>query len=153
MGRRRPPFFFACCRAGSRNAQTEPDWVKDHPALIVVPNAVLINWQRELAHFAPSLKVNAYHGYARSHENLTAHDIVLTTYGTLRTSCKKLNGLTYRLIAADEAQNLKNHNAQTVKALKSLKGQSYIALVRRWKIAWRNTGRLWTSSIQASWAI
>ena len=39
-----------------------------------------------------------------------------------------LNGLTYRLIAADEAQNLKNHNAQTVKALKSLKGQSYIAL-------------------------
>lgn len=122
------PFFFACCRAGSRNAQTEPDWVKDHPALIVVPNAVLINWQRELAHFAPSLKVNAYHGYARSHENLTAHDIVLTTYGTLRTSCKKLNCLTYRLIAADEAQSLKNHNAQTVKALKSLKGQSYIAL-------------------------
>lgn len=106
----------------------ERDELKDHPALIVVPNAVLINWQRELAHFAPSLKVNAYHGYARSHENLTAHDIVLTTYGTLRTSCKKLNGLTYRLIAADEAQNLKNHNAQTVKALKSLKGQSYIAL-------------------------
>ncbi|MBO8416479.1 MAG: DEAD/DEAH box helicase, partial [Proteobacteria bacterium] len=106
----------------------EEDELNEHPALIVVPSSVLINWKNELKRFAPQLQVYIYHGDKRSHENLTCHDVILSTYGTVRTSYKKLNGLTYSIIAVDEAQKIKNYASQSVKALKALKGRRYAAL-------------------------
>ena len=54
------------------------------PTLVVCPVSVLGNWERELAHFAPGLRVLVHHGPARDrgtwpHGPLDA-DVVLTTY-------------------------------------------------------------------------
>lgn len=106
----------------------EENELYEHPALIVVPSSVLINWRNEIKRFAPELNVYIYHGDRRSHENLTDSDVILSTYGTVRTSYKKINGITYSIIAVDEAQKIKNYASQSVKALKALKGRRYVAL-------------------------
>ena len=36
-----------------------------HPALVVVPTTLLVNWRRELRKFAPGLTVSTYYGAGR----------------------------------------------------------------------------------------
>lgn len=77
--------------------------------LAIVPTTLLVNWQRELARFAPSLSVHVYHGNMRSLEPInTRSDITLTSYGTFRRDAKKLATRSWRLLVIDEAQAAKN---------------------------------------------
>ncbi len=59
--------------------------LKDKQVLVVVPTTLLTNWKRELARFAPRIKVSFFYGANRS-----LGDVLLTTYGTLRSSMKVL---------------------------------------------------------------
>src|SRR5207237_4258575 len=56
------------------------------PALVVVPRSLIFNWKQESARFAPHLRVLDQSGAdrVRAVEELKKHDLVLTTYGTLR---------------------------------------------------------------------
>ncbi|MBO8415518.1 MAG: hypothetical protein IAB19_03940 [Proteobacteria bacterium] len=102
--------------------------LKDAPALIVAPSSVLYNWKNELKRFAPLLRVYLYHGPQRSHERLIDFDVVISSYGTIRTSYEKLADINFGLIAADEAQKIKNYASLTVKAVKTLKSRRFVAL-------------------------
>lgn len=72
-----------------------------HPALVVVPTALLSNWAQELRRFAPSLHVSTYHGADRTLPGAASSSgvspksrkrqrtsrcgsVVLTTYTVLR---------------------------------------------------------------------
>lgn len=99
----------------------------DKRALIVVPTGLLSNWQAEIARFAPSLTAEIYHGNARSLKAFDS-DILLTTYGMVRTDMTKLKKMQWRVMVIDEAQNIKNHTAQQSKAVFSIPADTHIAL-------------------------
>ena len=102
--------------------------------LIVLPTTLLTNWQKEMAKFAPDLQPHIYHGPARKlpGNDLPAdkqpYDILLTTYGVVRSDLEKLKKTTWATVIIDEAQNIKNSDTEQTKAVKSLKSPIKIAL-------------------------
>lgn len=98
--------------------------------LLVVPISVLGNWEKELARFAPQLKVMVYHSKPEL-EDLTGFkeaDVVITTFSMIRRDVKVFQKMRWRRIVVDEAQNIKNPNATQTKALVSLKADHYLAV-------------------------
>jgi len=97
------------------------------PHLVVLPTSLLFNWEQELARFAPGLKVHVYSGSERT---LDAKDgeVVLTTYGLLRRDIDRLEHVAFHVIVFDEAQAVKNIQAETTGAVRRLKGRFKLAL-------------------------
>ncbi|WP_430231829.1 SNF2-related protein [Nitrosomonas communis] len=96
-------------------------------ALVIVPTSLLTNWTKEIARFAPTLTVDIFHGTERLLANERT-DVLLTTYGMVRTDQAKLKKLSWRLVIIDEAQNIKNAAAAQTKAVKSIPAASFVAL-------------------------
>ena len=96
-------------------------------ALVIVPTSLLTNWTKEIARFAPTLTVDIFHGAERALANARA-DVLLTTYGMVRTDQAKLKKLSWRIVIIDEAQNIKNAAAAQTKAVKSIPAASFVAL-------------------------
>ena len=99
----------------------------DKRAIIVVPTGLITNWQAELQRFTPSLTVFTYHGPQRSLKAFDA-DILLTTYGVLRSDITKLKKLPWRVAIIDEAQNIKNADTAQSKAVRSIPADTHIAM-------------------------
>ncbi|WP_424861534.1 DEAD/DEAH box helicase [Streptomyces sp. MMS24-I29] len=106
--------------------QTDP--ATAGPTLVVCPASLLGNWEREAARFAPSTPVRRYHGGERHLDNLAGDEIVLVTYGVLRRDREALAGTDWSLIAADEAQHVKNPYAVTARELRALPARARVAL-------------------------
>ncbi|WP_328539366.1 DEAD/DEAH box helicase [Streptomyces sp. NBC_00344] len=100
---------------------------RSEPTLVVCPASLLGNWQREITRFAPGVPVRRFHGTDRS---LPGADggFVLTTYGTMRTSAAELAAHSWGMVVADEAQHIKNPNAATAKALRTIPAPARVAL-------------------------
>ncbi|MGF1452610.1 MAG: DEAD/DEAH box helicase, partial [Opitutales bacterium] len=92
------------------------------PALVVCPAALLENWRREAAKFAPELAVTVHHGTGRaaSAESLPRHGLVITSYGTLSRDEALFAAHEFATVVADEAQHVKNRRSQAAKALRSV---------------------------------
>jgi SNF2 family DNA or RNA helicase len=97
------------------------------PTLVVCPASLLGNWQREIERFAPGVPAHRYHGAGRSLD-AARPGIVLTTYGTLRTSASQLAAVAWDMVVADEAQHVKNPHAAAARALRTLPCRARIAL-------------------------
>lgn len=95
--------------------------------LVVVPTGLLINWQSEISRFAPSLSTFVYHGSNRDLKKFD-HDILLTTYGVLRSDSAKLKKLIWTVMFIDEAQNIKNYDTAQSKATHNIPADIHIAL-------------------------
>ncbi len=95
--------------------------------IIVVPTTLLTNWQKEISRFAPSLRAATYHGTNRKLD-LTQHDLLLTTYGLIRSDADKLKKTDWYCMVIDEAQNIKNPTVEQTKAVKTLKADIRIAM-------------------------
>ncbi len=103
--------------------------LNNKPALIVLPTTLLTNWEKEIAKFAPSLRVQTYHGSNRnfSLNNLENIDILLTTYGIIRKEYEKFSNKFWSILILDEAQNIKNISSSQTKAIKKLSAEIKIA--------------------------
>ncbi|MDO8653918.1 MAG: DEAD/DEAH box helicase [Undibacterium sp.] len=77
------------------------------PALVVAPISVAMNWQAEVARFAPTLKVRAYHSN-RSLAELGPFDIVIASYGMLQSDAEAFSAQHWHSVVLDEAQVIKN---------------------------------------------
>lgn len=104
----------------------EDTWLKN-PALVICPTTLVGNWEKECKKFAPSLKVSVYHGLNRR-LNTANTDLVITTYGVIRRDVAKFRKKAWDLIVIDEAQNIKNPDAEQTKAVKSLSAKAYLAM-------------------------
>jgi SNF2 family DNA or RNA helicase len=93
--------------------------------LIVAPAALLENWERELARFAPSLTVSRYHGSGRS---LGGAEVFLTTYQTAVRDREKLMERPFSILIADEAHLMKNAETRGSRTLKQLRSVYRLAL-------------------------
>ena len=100
------------------------------PSLVVAPRSLIFNWRSEAARFTPELRVLDHPGIARSRdgESFAGHDLVLTTYGTLRRDLASLHGVEFDYVILDEAQAIKNGDSQTAKAARRLRGRHRLAL-------------------------
>lgn len=95
--------------------------------LVVVPTGLLTNWKREVERFAPSLSVAIYHGPKRD-LSLLNQDIVLTSYGTVRSDTVKLSACSWDVLVIDEAQQIKNPKAAQSKAVMGISAKVRIAM-------------------------
>ena len=96
-------------------------------ALVIVPTGLLTNWQAEIEKFAPSLSAHIFHGQARRLNQFQA-DVLLTTYGVLRSDAELLKKQKWHVMIIDEAQNIKNHDTAQSKAVKSIPADIRIAM-------------------------
>ena len=102
----------------------------DRPALIVCPTSLVPNWLREAARFAPALRVLPLHGPARKSRfgEIAAHDLVLTTYPLLTRDQEALTTQDWHLVVLDEAQTIKNPNAETTRQALQLRARQRLCL-------------------------
>ena len=98
------------------------------PSLVVVPRSLVFNWKEEAGRFAPKLRVLDYTGTERSTRIVREHDLVLTTYGTLRRDAPHLSDVEFDYVILDEAQAIKNAATASAKAARLLRGRHRLAL-------------------------
>ena len=104
------------------------------PTLVVCPVSVLGNWERELARFAPSLRVLVHHGANRNVGDATLAeradhvDAVISTYSLLARDREALEGVEWARVVFDEAQQLKNPSAAQTRAAAALNAARRVAL-------------------------
>jgi superfamily II DNA or RNA helicase len=101
-----------------------------YPTLIVAPKSLIFNWQKEAEKFTPSLKVLNFTGPKR-HENSAAfegHDVILTTYQTLRIDIEELQKKKFDFFILDEAHFIKNPEAQASMACRLITATKKISL-------------------------
>jgi hypothetical protein len=103
------------------------------PTLLIVPTSVVSNWHRELARFAPSLRVHIQHGPERPSgegfdEAAREADVVITTYALVSRDFQTLSRQPWHRIVLDEAQYIKNPPTKQAKAIRSLPTARRIAL-------------------------
>lgn len=99
-------------------------------ALVVVPTGLLHNWQSEVKRFAPQMTTGVYHGTARDlkGDDCKNADIILSTYGVVRSDADKLKKLKWQVLVIDEAQNIKNSDTAQSKAIHSIPADCHIAM-------------------------
>ena len=102
------------------------------PVLVVAPASVVHNWRNEFRRFAPSLSVLRYTGSQQERQQKTAyiqsHNVVITTYQTLRNDIDVLKDYHFAIAVYDEAQAFKNRESLLYSAIASIRADFPLAL-------------------------
>jgi len=100
------------------------------PSLIIAPTSLAYNWERELAKFAPGLRVCALHGHDRFERRNEASDadVCITTYPVLLRDADYFSSNTYHYVILDEAQTIKNHRSRAHAVVRNLSSQHRLCL-------------------------
>lgn len=100
------------------------------PALVVVPRSLVFNWKQEAAKFAPKLRVLDHTGTGRDRTGTAFkdHDLVITTYGTLRNDVDVFTTFRFDTCILDESQAAKNSDTETAKAVRLVQADHRLAL-------------------------
>lgn len=98
--------------------------------LIVSPTTLLYTWENEIKKFTPQLSYHIHHGNQRltTIEQFTNVDVILTTYGTLRSDIKFFTDISFNYIVLDESQSIKNPISKAAKAVMLLKTNNKLCL-------------------------
>ena len=99
-------------------------------ALVVCPTTLMFNWQNEINKFTPTLTYYIHHGGNRSRDTLNnpAIDVIITTYGTLRSDIRQFVDVHFDYVILDESQAIKNPGSKVTKAAGLLKAKNRLCL-------------------------
>lgn len=99
-------------------------------ALVVCPTTLMYNWENEIKKFTQTLTYYTHHGGVRDKNQVTKPqvDIIITTYGTLRSDIKAFVEPEFDYIILDESQAIKNPSSKVTKAASLLKAKSRLCL-------------------------
>ena len=91
-------------------------------ALVVCPTTLIYNWENEIKKFTPSLSYYIHHGPIRNRDvqEWQKHNVVITTYGTLRSDVKLFLSVPFDYVVLDESQAIKNPSSKVTKAVSLL---------------------------------
>ena len=87
-------------------------------AIVVCPTTLMFNWENEIKKFTPNLTYRIHHGGERIRDKkiFDDHDVIITTYGTLRSDIKFMLETNFDYIVLDESQAIKNPQSKVTKA-------------------------------------
>ncbi|KXG53077.1 SNF2-related protein [Penicillium griseofulvum] len=104
------------------------------PFLVVVPNATVPNWRREIKSWSPDVRVVTYYGSALAREMASKHEmfhqngtlschVVIASYESMADDGAKqvLSGINWAGLVVDEGQRLKNDKTQLYERLRRMK--------------------------------
>ncbi|QZT35625.1 DEAD/DEAH box helicase [Halosquirtibacter xylanolyticus] len=99
------------------------------PSVVVAPSAVTINWEKEIARFAPSLncKLLPLKNRAEFVKTLTKGDVLIVSYGVLQSNTTLLEENKWNVVALDEAHAIKNNQTSRSKSVMNLEARFKIA--------------------------
>ncbi|WP_207485672.1 DEAD/DEAH box helicase [Arenibaculum pallidiluteum] len=114
------------------------------PCLVVVPTSLVPNWAAEAARFVPHLRLVVLHGAERraAWDEVEGAGIVVTTYGVVARDLALMRGRSWHLLVLDEAQAIKNPEAQATRAVCSLSARHRLCLSGT--PVENNLGELWS---------
>jgi len=102
------------------------------PTLVICPTSVVGNWRRELARFAPGLRVLTHYGPNRTRdgfaEEAARQDVVVSTYALLPRDEEQLASVEWDAVVLDEAQNVKNPATKAAQTARGLRARWRAAL-------------------------
>jgi non-specific serine/threonine protein kinase len=90
----------------------------------------MYNWEKEIQKFTPTLTHFIHHGPKRmaTKKNFEPFDIIITTYGTMRSDIKVFKEMEFDYVVLDESQSIKNPQSQVAKASLLLNTKYRLAL-------------------------
>ena len=105
---------------------------EDAKIMIVCPTSLVYNWQKEFEKFAPNLK---YVTVSESKEkrlsiikDFEKYNVFITSYGLIRNDNDEYEDKNFELCVIDEAQMIKNYQANMTREVKKIKSRTKIAL-------------------------
>ncbi len=103
---------------------------RDRPSLVIAPTSLVGNWQRELARFAPQLRVVVLHGAKRKQvvDRIISADVVLTTYPVVVRDEELLTSRPWHLLILDEAQAIKNARSLAHRTVRQIEARHRLCL-------------------------
>ncbi len=121
---------------------------KSKPSIVVCPSSLVLNWKAEIEKWCnKGIKVLVIKGDADSRKILInsyeKYNLIITSYDLLKRDVEEYQNKKFKYIIADEAQYIKNFATQNATALKSLEGETKLAL----------TGTPIENSISELWSI
>jgi len=98
--------------------------------LVVCPTTLMYNWENEIRKFTPELTHVIHHGPKRNVQAgaYDEFDIIITTYGTMRSDIKTFKEIQFDYVVLDESQSIKNPQSQVAKASLLLNSKNRLAL-------------------------
>ena len=99
-------------------------------AIVICPTTLIYNWQNEVKKFTPGLTYHIHHGNARLRNELelTKHNIIITTYGTLRSDITLFLKILFDYVVLDESQAIKNPSSKVTKAATLLTAKNRLCM-------------------------
>lgn len=110
------------------------DWQKDketRPFLVLCPASVIGVWLEETGKFLPELNCQVYRGKPEERRKLLEDkgwDALITNYAMVRVDSEYFQQYRFKLVVLDEAQNIKNPEAQVTQSVKNLNCERRLAL-------------------------
>jgi hypothetical protein len=104
---------------------------KGDTCLVVCPTSLIYNWQSELDKYAPSINYYIHYGVGRApmtDELKAQYNLIITTYGMIRSDIEDFKKLHFRCIILDESQAIKNPVALITKAVQVLQANTRLIL-------------------------
>ncbi len=99
------------------------------PALVVAPVSLLGNWAEEAARFAPALRPLIYTPqHPECLKGLEADALVLASYGQIASRLQLFAAQEWGVLVLDEAQAIKNPDAQRSRAICTLRARARFCL-------------------------
>ena len=97
--------------------------------MVVCPTTLMYNWENEIKKFTPELTHVIHHGPKRRIDPGTyTEEIIITTYGTMRSDIKAFKEIEFDYVVLDESQSIKNPQSQVAKSSLLLKSKNRLAL-------------------------
>ena len=99
-------------------------------ALVICPTTLIYNWQNEVRKFTPALTYHIHHGVNRSRniQELTENQIIITTYGTIRSDISLFLNVNFDYVVLDESQAIKNPSSKVAKAATLLNAKNKVCM-------------------------
>ncbi len=99
-------------------------------AIVICPTTLIYNWQNEIKKFTPGLTYHIHHGNARlrSKEELVKSNVIITTYGTLRSDINLFLSILFDYVVLDESQAIKNPSSKVTKAATLLTAKNRLCM-------------------------
>ncbi|MEN9570261.1 MAG: hypothetical protein RL172_1492 [Bacteroidota bacterium] len=99
-------------------------------ALVICPTTLIYNWENEIRKFTPDLTWIIHHGSMRTRDTavLQNANVIITTYGTLRSDIQVLMKINYDYVVLDESQAIKNPASKVTKAACLLNAKNRVCM-------------------------